>query len=93
MPVTFKVASHPANAYKIESDYRRPTNIRDVLLNSSSRELQEVADTPERSSVNPDELYTTIPVSNGFVHTVMEAYGSHYHLRIRYVLASSCYTR
>ena len=86
MPVTFKVASHPARALYIQKD-RIPTTTEAVFeygCEAQARRCKEML----QSSVENDDLATIGATNNGFVHTVLQAHGSHHHLRIRYVLSS-----
>ncbi|KAH9947056.1 hypothetical protein B0H21DRAFT_369989 [Amylocystis lapponica] len=83
MPVTFKVAAHSAN----------PLQTGIGVDNDSPRSLLRAACEEElnanrrydiiQSSVSEAALPTLQPRPNGFVHTVMQAYATHHHLKIR----------
>ncbi|RDX44369.1 hypothetical protein OH76DRAFT_1359619 [Lentinus brumalis] len=77
MPVTFNVASHPANQWR----GRQPNTAEDVLraCEPQSANCERVLE----SSLTSEELPNVTPSSNGFVYAVMDAWGGHYHLRIR----------
>ncbi|KAI0760356.1 hypothetical protein C8Q74DRAFT_1295634 [Fomes fomentarius] len=81
MPVTFKVASHHANVLK-SNPYPKPKCAHDIVKMSCQDQSTKVGMILD-SSVNDEELEGTVPVSNGFVHAMLTAYGSHHHLRIR----------
>ncbi|KAI0760349.1 hypothetical protein C8Q74DRAFT_1295615 [Fomes fomentarius] len=82
MPVTFNVASHPASVHISYPHVRKPRRAHDIV-NMSCQDQSIKVGTVLDSSVNDEELEGTVPVSNGFVHAMLTAYGSHHHLRIR----------
>ena len=80
MPVTFQVASHPANGFELYKTFQ--PSVATILRESCEpqwRRCKEIL----QSSLEPHELPTMTPYSNGFVHAVLEAYGAHRHLHIR----------
>ncbi|KAI0642717.1 hypothetical protein C8Q79DRAFT_916812 [Trametes meyenii] len=79
MPVTFQTS--PVKPGDLELDYPNPSD-RDLLR--SARLPQSIyCRRTLQSSVSEAERPTLIGKSNGFVRAVLEAYGSHCHLRIR----------
>lgn len=80
MPVTIKIASHAAEI--IPDHY---TSIKDPLELLESACPNEHKDCKEllQSSFTPLSSSHICPLSNGFVHTAIEAYSNHYHLQIR----------
>ncbi|KAM5540272.1 hypothetical protein V8D89_006091 [Ganoderma adspersum] len=80
MPVTFNVAAHDANPVTI---YPSKT-VEDFLKASCYNQLQwSTGGEMLQTSVTESSLPTLRRQKNGFVHTVVEAYGQHHHLRIR----------
>ncbi len=84
MPVTFNVASHPANVHKSNTYISKPLRAHDIVDMACQDQSTKVG-MLLGSSANDEELEGTVPVSNGFVHAMLTAYGSHHHLRIRCV--------
>ncbi len=83
--VTFNVALHHANVHT-SNPYPKPNCAHDIVNMSCQNQGTKVEMINLDSSVNDEELERTVPVSNGFVHALLTAYGSHHHLRIRCVL-------
>ena len=83
MPVTFKVASHPANAVRFANG---STLNAEAVLKLGCEVQGSCCKDLLQSSVNNDDLTAICPNSNGFVYAALEAYGSHHHLRIRFVI-------
>ncbi|KAM5533647.1 hypothetical protein V8D89_012695 [Ganoderma adspersum] len=80
MPVTFKVASHPANTVYFQNGRISTTDtVFEYGCEAQAQRCKEML----QSSVQNNDLATIVPTNNGFVHTVLEAHGSHHHLRIR----------
>ncbi|KAI1783968.1 hypothetical protein LXA43DRAFT_930733 [Ganoderma leucocontextum] len=80
MPVTFKVASHPANVLHLQmGGFGNAVTVLKRGCEVQARQCKEML----QSSVEKHDLATIVPNSNGFVYAVLEAYGSHHHLRIR----------
>ena len=80
MPVTFNVAAHDANPVAI---YPSKT-VEDFLKASCYNQLQwSTGGEMLQTSVAESSLPMLKRQKNGFVHTVVEAYGQHHHLRIR----------
>ncbi|KAM5542914.1 hypothetical protein V8D89_003298 [Ganoderma adspersum] len=80
MPVTFKVASHPANVVHLQKGgVRNPETVLKQGCKVQGGKCKEML----QSSVGDGDLATIVPNSNGFVYAALEAYGSHHHLRIR----------
>ena len=83
MPVTFKVASHPANVVRLpKGGLANPETVLKQGCEVAGGRCKDML----QSSVGHDDLATIVPNSNGFVYAALEAYGSHHHLRIRFVL-------
>ncbi|KAI0780155.1 hypothetical protein C8Q74DRAFT_1316519 [Fomes fomentarius] len=98
MPVTFKVASHEADPVFPPSRLAARKNVSFAIAQSASQTEKVEVDQFFRSacskqwetsrgilqtSVTHEALPTLIPQRNGFVHTVVQAYGNHNHLKIR----------
>ena len=80
MPVTFNVAAHDANLVAIHPS----KTVEDFLKASCYNQLQwATSGEMLQTSVTESSLPTLKRQKNGFVHTVVEAYGQHYRLRIR----------
>ena len=79
MPVTLKVAAHNANPVGANGI----TDVEGLTKAACYKEWKESGDM-FGTSATPDILPTLIPYNNGFVHTVIQAYGNHHHLVIRY---------
>lgn len=89
MLVTFRVAQHeadPVTVVPLTDDAATPT-AKDVLKRVCHREQWNEIGEILQSSVTQDTLASSAmaPAKNGFVSTVIEAYGKHHHLKIRYV--------
>ncbi|TBU26415.1 hypothetical protein BD311DRAFT_789782 [Dichomitus squalens] len=84
MPVTFNVAQHDADSATIPEGYAIPTE-KDILKSICHREQWKEVGEILQSSVPKDTLESSVmtPAKNGFVSTVIEAYGKHDHLKIR----------
>ena len=83
MPVTFQVASHPANGFELYKGCQ--TSVASILQESCEPQWNRCKEILQ-SSLQHHELPTMAAYSNGFVHAVLDAYGAHRHLRIRYAL-------
>ncbi|KZT00873.1 uncharacterized protein LAESUDRAFT_708199 [Laetiporus sulphureus 93-53] len=81
MPVTFKEASHPAASINL-NNLRRYGNIEELLDAACSDRLRDGTEVLQ-SSVSAKELPMLQARSNGFVHTVMQAYNQHHCLTLR----------
>ncbi|TFK85795.1 hypothetical protein K466DRAFT_551519 [Polyporus arcularius HHB13444] len=79
MPVTFDVAQKVPSAYQLK---RQPLDHRDILREACEGQASQCRDMLQ-TSITRDNITNLVPRSNGFVHAVLEAYGSHHHLRIR----------
>ncbi|KAI0709697.1 hypothetical protein C8T65DRAFT_648924 [Cerioporus squamosus] len=79
MPVTFDVAHQVPMAYRLG---QQPLSHNAVLRAACEGQASQCRDMLQ-SSINRDNITNLVPKSNGFVHAVLEAYGSHHHLRIR----------
>ncbi|TBU42171.1 hypothetical protein BD309DRAFT_1010448 [Dichomitus squalens] len=84
MPVTFNVAQHDTDSATIPEGYAIPTE-KDILKSICHREQWKEVGEILQSSVPKDTLESSVmtPAKNGFVSTVIEAYGKHDHLKIR----------
>ena len=80
MPITFKVANHDAQPFPCDG----MANVEELTKASCYNEWKESGEMLQTSATQ-DVLPTLISHSNGFVHTVVEAYGRHRHLTLRYV--------
>ena len=80
MPVTFKVANHDANSFPCKG----MENVEELTKASCYKEWKESGEMLQTSAAE-DVLRTLIPYENGLVHTIVEAYGQHRHLTLRYV--------
>ena len=78
MPVTFKVANHDANPFFCKG----MENVEDLTKSSCYKEWKESGEMLQTSATE-DVLPTLISHKNGFVHTIVEAYGQHRHLILR----------
>ena len=87
MPVTFKVAPHDARPFPV----RGTTDLETLAKSACYKQWKESGEMLQ-TSATPDVLPTLTPHKNGFVHTVIEAYGKHRHLTIRYVSVSLCFS-
>ncbi|KAI0703656.1 hypothetical protein C8T65DRAFT_696695 [Cerioporus squamosus] len=79
MPVTFTVASHPATEWW--GGYQPPTP--EAVLAEACEPQYKNCKQVLQSSLKSEDLPRTVPMTNGFVHAVLEAWGFHMHLRIR----------
>ena len=84
MPVTFIVATHDANPAQ-RPEYKSAEDILNRACSSSRKELQKFE--VIQSSIDPTEYPAVHPSPNGFVHTVIEAWGQHRNLIIRLVFS------
>ena len=84
MPVTFKVAKHDARpiASSVYDLDRPQSTLEDFLKQSCYKQWKESGEMLQ-TSVTDSALQTLRPNKNGFVHTVVQAHGSHHHLVIR----------
>ena len=80
MPITFKVANHDAKSFPCKGI----ANVEDLTKVSCYEEWKESGEMLQTSATE-DVLTTLIPYENGLVHTIVEAYGQHRHLTLRYV--------
>ena len=80
MPVTFTVATHNASSAQ-RPEYRSAEEILNAACSSAKEHIEDFD--VLQSSVNPSEYAAVQPSPNGFVHTVLEAYGQHRNLIIR----------
>ena len=80
MPVTFKVANHDAQLFRCEG----MEDVESLTKASCYKEWKESGEMLQTSATK-DVLPTLIPYQNGFVHTIVGAYGQHRHLTLRYV--------
>ncbi|PIL35824.1 hypothetical protein GSI_01484 [Ganoderma sinense ZZ0214-1] len=80
MPVTFNVADEATE--RISRPKNSCQTVEDFFKASCYREW-EASGEMIQSSVAESDLPKLKPQKNGFVHTVVEAYGRHHHLRIR----------
>ncbi|RDX55247.1 hypothetical protein OH76DRAFT_1552446 [Lentinus brumalis] len=78
MPVTFTVASHPANQW-----LGWQLNTAEAILEEACNIQYENCKQVLRSSLKSEELSKISPSGNGFVHAVLDAWAGHFHLRIR----------
>ncbi|KAJ6582679.1 hypothetical protein DFH09DRAFT_1309619 [Mycena vulgaris] len=91
MPVTFSVATHPANAVNIGPHYQDGLTGEEVLARACRErhtKVSEVLQFALAGSEGSGRDFTSknpnlIPSHNGFVHTVIEAYNKHHALVIR----------
>ena len=81
MPVTFTVASQKPEAYQF---WQQPAVPHDILSQACREQAMRCADLLQ-CSINRDNIKNLVPRVNGFVNAALEAYGSHHHLRLRYV--------
>ncbi|RPD75601.1 hypothetical protein L226DRAFT_545424 [Lentinus tigrinus ALCF2SS1-7] len=79
MPVTFNVASQEPSAFKFGRQPLVPHDVLKLACEGQAKRCRELL----QCSLNSDNVKDLAPRSNGFVHAVLEAYGSHHHLRIR----------
>ncbi|KAF9525538.1 hypothetical protein CPB83DRAFT_796286 [Crepidotus variabilis] len=92
MPVTFPVASHPANPVKDSQACKSIDNLLDWTWGTKGQGpfggarkkkteiLQSSLSTGKEFTVDPASIRAQ---SNGFVHTVVNAYNQHHHLVLR----------
>ncbi|KAI1787836.1 hypothetical protein LXA43DRAFT_1162762 [Ganoderma leucocontextum] len=80
MPVTFQVANHDAKPITRRHQEQKTT---EDFLKVLYRRQWKAGGEMLQSSVTESSLQTLELQKNGFVHTVVEAYGQHHHLRIR----------
>ena len=83
MPVTFKVASHPAEPYPTQQIYNSSAEA--VLQKACSDQWMQCSELLQ-TSITPNELSTLVPQGNGFVQAVLAAYKQHHNLVIRQVV-------
>ena len=83
MPVTFKVASHPAEPYPTQQIYNSGAEA--VLQKACSDQWMQCSELLQ-TSITPNELSTLVPQGNGFVQAVLAAYKQHHNLVIRQVV-------
>jgi hypothetical protein len=82
MPVTFKVADHPAN-YASYRDWD-PKNPRELLVWTRGRkETKTPVKELLQSSLSDADFSKIVPHQSGFIDTVIEAYNEHRHLVLR----------
>ncbi|KAH6915722.1 hypothetical protein BKA70DRAFT_1092941 [Coprinopsis sp. MPI-PUGE-AT-0042] len=84
MPVTFTVASHPANP--VPAPYRPIIDAEGVLKSTWGDKNHEIRSKELLQSTfsNTDTNFSNVvPTSNGFMRTVIQAYNQHHHLVLR----------
>ena len=87
MPVTFTVASHPAEEYSMPNVRNdSATAMLRMACSDQYAQCQEMLQT----SFALEDLPALVPQGNGFVQAVLTAYKQHHHLRIRYVTLHLC---
>ncbi|KAH6684720.1 hypothetical protein B0J14DRAFT_442695, partial [Halenospora varia] len=82
MPVTIQVADHPANAITA-SRYPDPTAEELLQLSCPAQYSKKLPGTKVFSSFDTESNPNIVAADNGFLDTVLRAYDSHHHLRIR----------
>ena len=82
MPVTFEVATHDAKPINIPKHGSPHKTVEDFLKASCYTQWKASGEMLQ-TSVTESDLQTLTAQKNGFVHTVVQAYGQHHHLRIR----------
>lgn len=92
MPVTFTVASHPANPVQLDRE-SKPLSAKDLLNETWGRRsgtltCKELLQSSLSLQPPVKGRETIIPRANGFVDTVIEAYNNHHHLVLRCVSVS-----
>ena len=95
MPVTFTVATHPAERVRLSGQYK-PLSSQDVLEQTWGQKFETViCKELLQSSLasRPQGQETILSRANGFVDTVVEAYNHHHHLVLRLVFASIGFSR
>ena len=80
MPVTFRVADHPSNAWQMKKVASRDTLFAQTCTEDSQHSKRII-----HSSLSKDDFETShiTPSTNGFVHAAWYAYSGHQHLTIR----------
>ena len=81
MPVTFKVSEHHADPFPCGTAKNAK-----AVTNAWSYEQWMEKGAMLQTSVTRDVFSTLIGYKNGFVHTIVDAYGKHRHLTLRYIL-------
>ncbi|RPD61330.1 hypothetical protein L227DRAFT_610364 [Lentinus tigrinus ALCF2SS1-6] len=79
MPVTFTVASHRAKEWW-RPKYPTPEAVLAGACEAQYQNCKRIIRSSLRNEDLPDRI---APLTNGFVHAVLEAWASHMHLRIR----------
>ncbi|KAH8682806.1 hypothetical protein BGZ60DRAFT_368637 [Tricladium varicosporioides] len=82
MPVTIQVAGHPANAIKA-SQYQDPSAEELLRLSCPAQYSKKLPGEKVFSSFDAKSNPDVVAADNGFLDTVLRAYDSHHHLRIR----------
>ena len=85
MPITFAVADHAASEVAL-SRSTIDNHTRRIFVGACEAQAKRCRRMLQSSLDEPGikkDLPQIMPRSNGFVHAVLEAYGSHHHLRIR----------
>ena len=80
MPVTFDVATHKARTISLDKD---PHKTAETFLKAACYEQWKNSGEILQTSITEWSLKRLRPRKNGFVHTVVEAYGGHHNLSIR----------
>ena len=80
MPVTFEVATHGATPINIPKHGSPHKTVEDFLKASCYTQWKASGEMLQTSATESD-LQTLTAQKNGFVHTVLQAYGQHHHLR------------
>ena len=80
MPVTFDVATHDAEPV---TSYQSSSKMVEDFFKASCYSQWKASGEILQTSVAESDLPTLRPQKNGFVHTIMEAYGQHHHLNFR----------
>ena len=81
MPVTFTVATHPANP--VPKPAKENASLNDFVKSCAPTKTRLCSEVLQASFVK-DDLGDLTSQRNGFVDTVMNAYNKHHHLVIRY---------
>ena len=90
MPITFTVATHPANPVLLPRQYK-PLSAQDILEQTWGQKSEKVVCKELLQSslaARPQVQETILARANGFVDTVVEAYNHHHGLVLRLAFAS-----
>lgn len=83
MTITIQIASHPSNSYTPPGP---APNSPQQLLNGLGREYACTDNGIVQESVPESDLEYLTPHRNGFLRTILDAYGGHHHVVLRLVL-------